>query len=140
MAGIEVRQRGVILTGQGGAVTARVLRRWLAGVFRVTRDYARGIAPVLTGRYRSSLIYRTHQRGAVVSGEMYSTDIPGKVRVIEYGFPPRPLARQPKKGPTRMGKGRKPVYVFRRTEQHTRGLFRTQTRLLETELARELTK
>lgn len=131
MAGLEVRSRGAILTGQGGAVVTRVFRSWLQGSLRFARDYARSIAPVLTGRYRRSLIFRTRiTRAGELSGELYSTDTPGKVAVIEEGHPPR--------GPK--GKGRAGVHVFRRTEQATRGLFRTQARALEIELARELTK
>jgi hypothetical protein len=140
MAGYEIRQKGALLDGRAPRVVARVFRSWLQGALRFARDYARSIAPVLTGAYRRSLIFRTHLRAGLASGELYSTDIPGKVRVIEYGFPPRPLARQPKSGGVRMGKGRAARMVFHRTEQHTRGLFRTQARVLEAELVKELAR
>lgn len=140
MAGLEVRQKGALLDGRAPARIAGVFRSWLQGTMRFARDYARSIAPVLTGTYRRSIVFRTRIRARMLEGEMYSTDVAGKVRVIEDGFPARPLKRQPKSGGLRMGKGREGRKVFHRTEQHTRGLFRTQQRTLEVELARELAK
>jgi hypothetical protein len=141
MAGYEIRQKGALLDGRAARVLARVLFHRVQGMTRFARDYGRSIAPILTGTYWRSLVFRTRPRGPLVEGTMYSTDVPGKVRVIEYGFPPRLKKRQPKKtaGPFRT-KGREPRLVFHRTEQHMRGLFRTQTRALEVELARELSK
>jgi hypothetical protein len=141
MAGYEIRQKGALLDGRAPRVVARVFRSWLQGALRFARDYARSIAPVVTGTYRRSIIFRTRLRAGLVEGDLYSTDVPGKVRVIEYGFPPRLRKRQPKTiaGPF-ITKGREARMVFHRTEQHTRGLFRTQARVLEAELVKELAR
>lgn len=140
MAGVEVKSKGAILDGRWPGVVDTRLRRWTQGVMRLGRDYARSIAPVLTGTYRRSLRYRTALRRHVLTAELYSTDVPGKVRTIEDGFPPRPLKRQPKKGPTRMGKGREGRKVFERTHARLNSLLRTQARILETQLAKDLTR
>jgi hypothetical protein len=140
MAGIELKSTGALLDGRYRTVVPATLRRWVQGVLEETKRYARLISPVLTGRYRRSHRYRTTARGWDVRAEMFSDDIPGKVRVIEDGFPPRPLKRQPKRGPVRMGKGRKAERVYARSYTRMRGIYATQARLLESQLAKDLTR
>jgi hypothetical protein len=130
MAGIEIRQRGKLLDGSASRAVPSVVRSWTQGTLRLFRDYARSIAPVKTGVFRSSITYRTEIRNNLVEGQLSSTDVAGKTRSIEYGFPP---AR-----PDLMG--RQGVYVFRRTFEKGQGLLRSQERVLEANLARELSR
>jgi hypothetical protein len=131
MAGIEITSRGTLLDGRAAGVVGTQLRAWTQGTLRLLRDHARSIAPVLTGRYRQSITYRTRMVGANgVEGELSSTDVPGKTRVIEYGFPAaRPDLR-----------GRQGRFVFQKTAMHGAGLLNSQARVLETTLARELSR
>lgn len=147
-AGIEVRAKGPLFDGRASRVVEQQTRKWLQGVLRYGRDYARSVAPVLTGTFRSSIVYRTRIGRAGIEGEVASGDVLGKVKVIERGFPARPLARQTKKGaiptdgsfgPTlRYGKGRKGVFVFRRTFSRMEGLFASQSRSLAADISKEL--
>lgn len=141
MPGIEVTSRGLLTSDAWRSVVPRTVARWLRGVMEFGQRYARSIAPVLTGTFRRSItVSRVRVVGSRMTAELYSTDVPGKVRVIEDGFEPRPLARQPKSGPTRMGRGRVGVRVFARTHLRVRGLIATQGERLASEVARELTR
>ena len=131
MAGITVKSTGALLDGRYPTVIPSVLRRWTQGVFRDMQKFAREIAPVDTGRYRASLVFRTRQSGMRVEGELYSTDIAPKVAVIERGYDPA--------GP-RGHYRRRGVYVFRRTFDRSQGLLRSQERVLASDLARELSR
>jgi hypothetical protein len=138
MARVEVKSKGAIFDGRYPGLIDRRLRVWTQGVMRLGRDFARSIAPVLTGTFQRSIRYRTWVRKHRLDAEIYSTDVAGKVRVIEDGFPPRPLKRQPKSGGVRMGKGREGRKVFERTHARLNSLVRSQARLLEVQLAKDL--
>ena len=126
--GVEIRQRGPLLDGRAKTIVPATLRRWVQGTLRRMQAHARSIAPVLTGRYRTSLRYRTRVAGNIVEGTLYSDDVPGKVRVIEFGFPPR----------TPKHKGRVGRYVFKRTYDRYSGLLASQARVLKSDLVRDL--
>lgn len=105
---VTEERRGVWLTGRVESVTRPAARVGLNRLLSKARQFARIIAPVLTGRYRASLLYKTDLTDYGASGELYSTDNPEKVRIIEYGFPPaRPDLR-----------GRRPRLVFTQTAAH----------------------
>lgn len=131
MPGIEIRSTGPLLDGRYKRVVPAELRRWSRGTLGAGRDYARRIAPVDTGTFRASIRVRTSAKGWSVRGDLFSTDIPGKVHVIEAGYDPA--------GP-RGHYRRRGVYVFRRTYDYLRGLVSTQARVLGANLATALTK
>lgn len=126
--GIEVRSRGHLLDGTAPVAVRRASRRWLQGTLTLVRDFGRSIAPVLTGRFKGSIRYRTRDGAGGVEGEVYSDDVPGKVKVIERGFPP---ARAGLKG--RVGR-----YVFKRSFDRFHGLLASQEHVLVAEYQKEL--
>lgn len=72
------------------------LRQRVFHVATMIRNEMRRVSPVLTGRYRAShQVSDAHTIApGVVESEITNRDIPGKVRVIEFGFPPsRPELR-----------------------------------------------
>jgi hypothetical protein len=128
--GIEISTTGPLLDGRGTAAINRAVRRFVERGVHEARERMRLVAPVLTGAYRRSLRTRVVTRGMVTTGTIYSSDIPGKVRVIEHGFPPR-----------RPGlKGRRPRHVFRaglnRANEYVRQAGPTVTATIATELNR----
>lgn len=117
----DVEQRGVIFTGQAPTVVRNEAGRWMIDALSDMRRYAQGIAPVDTGAYRSSLTATPpRQVGGAIEAMLFSTDIPGKVKVIEFGFP----AARPDL------KGRAGVFVFRRTHDTFEGAIGAAARQL----------
>lgn len=158
MASIALTSRGVLVDGRGRASVrmATAMRRWLGGVLRRVRDDVRDYAPVDTGRFRRSVRYRTHQRGAIVFGVVESTEPAIIQNVIEHGR--RPGAPMPPSGVllgwmARHGIPAKQEFVLRRSIgvkgirarapfgkaiKKNAGLLRSQHRQLATVIIREL--
>lgn len=139
---IDVRSRGALFDGTAPEKIQATMRRWLQGYLDYVKRTAQALARERaydTGRYMRGFRFETRvDRFLGLTGQLYNDDVPGKVNVIERGFPARPLARQPKSGGVRMGKGRKGTYIFQDTSDRTRGLVVPQSSMLGAELVREL--
>ena len=150
------RTHGPLFDGSANRRVGSVSRRWMQGVARVTRDTARQYAPVATGGFRASIVYRTYLKRGEVHGDVFSTMPEEAVNTIEHGRAPgKPM---PPPGSLRAWLAVKGIdsraefaiarkiaregyfghFVFTRAFVKCRGLLNSQTNNLAVQIAREL--
>lgn len=132
MATIDVNTNevGAVLDGTAHETIMRFTLGRIGAYIDRALIWARSISPVLTGTFRSSFAYQTRRTPTGAEGLIWNTDTPGKVRVIEYGFPP---ARADLRG-------RAPRHVFAGTVDHMEQVLIADGARLTVELVREVSR